>query len=150
MIAAILVMILWAVGGWRITDYVPYYWKWVVGQTATVQIGPSVVHAEVAASQDAQIAGLSGRSYLPIDRGMLFTFATPGSYAFTMRGMEFPLDIIWINQGTIVHIAHRVPPGQETIDPGVTATEVLEVRSGTARGAGWRIGDSVAITFDKK
>ena len=41
--------------------------------------------------------GLSERQSLAEDKGMLFLFEKPDHYAFWMKGMEFPLDIIFIN-----------------------------------------------------
>ena len=45
-----------------------------------------------------QEQGLSGKSQLAQDQGMLFVFAQPGKYYFWMKGMNFSIDIIWIGE----------------------------------------------------
>lgn len=149
MIAAILGIILWTSGGSRVADYVPYYWQWIRGNTATVVIGQQEFNVEVADTSSERATGLSNRSYLPRDKGMLFLFDEPASYAFTLAETEIALDIIWIRDGQIVYIKDTARPGEAMIVPAEPASEVLEINPGIARSNKWQVGDLVTITFDR-
>ena len=67
-----------------------------------VMINNHTFSVEIATTSAQQQQGLSGRNSLPQNQGMLFIFKTAGRYAFWMKGMKFPLDIIFINNNKIV------------------------------------------------
>ncbi len=62
----------------------------------TVQIGSAKFQAEIADTSDQQQQGLGGRPCIGPNQAMLFEFAKPSYYAFWMKDMKFPIDIIWI------------------------------------------------------
>ncbi len=65
----------------------------------------------VADSPDERREGLSGLSSLPDKEGKLFVFDQVGDYGFWMKDMNFPIDIIWIDEDMkIVHIEKNVKP----------------------------------------
>jgi uncharacterized membrane protein (UPF0127 family) len=61
-----------------------------------VTIGSTDIKAEVPKNSTEFAKGLGGRPCILPDQGMLFAFAKPGHYAFWMKDMKFPIDIIWI------------------------------------------------------
>lgn len=107
------------------------------------------VKVEIADNAAEMQKGLSNRESLGKNKGMLFVFAEPGQAAFWMKDMEFPLDIIWIQNDKIVDIAPNLPPlaGEyvSTYQPRVPANYVLEVNAGFAKEHGIKIGDKVDI-----
>ena len=122
-----------------------------------VRIGGLVVEAEVAGTPEERGQGLSGRSSLPDDGGMLFVFQEEGQPGFWMRAMRFPLDFIWISRdGRVVDLTEDVPPPE----PGVLDEElprylpdapilyVLEVDAGVIRQSGVQVGDVVTFKPD--
>jgi hypothetical protein len=116
---------------------------------ARVTIGVHVIDAEVADTPARQQRGLSGRPSLPPGQGMLFVYAEPDRRGFWMPDMHFPIDIVWIRAGRIVHVESDVPhvvSGPLPVyRPRETADRVLEVAAGTAERLGWRVGDAVRI-----
>jgi len=45
------------------------------------------------------------------NQGMLFVFEQPYRYGFWMKGMKFPIDIIWLDSnGVVTHIEHSLKP----------------------------------------
>ncbi|MFA6098767.1 MAG: DUF192 domain-containing protein [Patescibacteria group bacterium] len=148
-IAIIIGSIFWTVGGSRIEEEMPYYLKMVIKETATVTIGKSTFKAEIADTPQALAKGLSGRKSLPADRAMLFVFSQSAKYPFNMINMNFPLDIIWIQDGKIAFISSKVAPGVASIIPEAAANYVLEVNSGYADTNHWQVGQEVTINFDK-
>lgn len=88
---------------------------------------------ELAATSIEQTRGLSNRTTLPENNGMLFVFPSEGVYRFWMKDMLFPLDIVWIAQnGTVVHIEKNAPPCSEACPylGSAAAKFVLEVNTG--------------------
>jgi len=116
---------------------------------AWVEIRGQRVASEVAETPAEQSLGLGRRDALAWDQGMLFFYEQPGFYRFWMKEMRFDIDIVWIRDGRIVDIAHRVPhvPGENgpTVTPAELVDTVLEVPAGYAQSHGWRIGQRVSI-----
>ncbi len=63
-----------------------------------VKIGNLTVDAEVADNFLKRSVGLSNKTHLKNNEGMLFVFKNEGIYGFWMRRMKFPIDIIWISK----------------------------------------------------
>ena len=142
----ILIAMFWSFGGKEIVDYVPYYYQRLTGQSVTVSVKGVTIGTEVEHSAHAKAKGLSGRRNLPLDRGMLFRFETPGKYEFIMQDMRFALDIIWIQDGKIVDIWKSASPNSDppvSHIPTQVASDVLEVRAGVAKN--WEVGNTVEI-----
>lgn len=77
--------------------------------------------------------GLGGRESLCSRCGMLFVFPKAGKWGFWMKGMHFPLDMIWLSHGMVVHIERNVrSDSEEVFTPQVPADQVLEVNAGEA------------------
>ncbi|MDP2432653.1 MAG: DUF192 domain-containing protein [Pseudomonadota bacterium] len=53
---------------------------------------------EVAATPASRERGLSGHERLAPDSGMWFVLPEAGTTGFWMRGMRFPIDLIWVGQ----------------------------------------------------
>jgi len=117
---------------------------------AWVEIKGQRVAVDLALSASEQSLGLGRRDALPWNHGMLFLYYDrPNFYAFWMKEMRFDIDIIWIRDGRIVDIAHRVPhvPGENgpTVRPAEIVDSVLEVPAGYAQSHGWRVGNRVLV-----
>ena len=122
-----------------------------------VHIGGLVVEAEVARTSEERRQGLSGRSSLPDDGGMLFVFQEEGRPGFWMRAMRFPLDFIWISgDGLVVDLTEDVPPPEPGVldedlpryQPDAPVLYVLEVDAGVIRQSGVQAGDVVIFKPD--
>ena len=116
-----------------------------------VEIRRGRVNVEVRRTPAEQAQGLSGRKELAWGDGMLFPYASPRPLRFWMKEMNFAIDMVWIREGRIVEISHRVPPPEPgaathqipTAQPRELADTVLEVPAGYASAHGWRRGDPV-------
>jgi hypothetical protein len=113
-----------------------------------VVLAGQAVDVEIARNESARARGLSGRDGLAPGRGMLFLHERPGLHAYWMKDMRFAIDILWLREGRVVDVAHRVqpePPGTADRDlpsyaPRAPADAVLEVPAGFARAHGWDVG----------
>lgn len=73
-----------------------------------VQIRNKVFSVDVAITEPQVKKGLGGRQSLSNDYGMLFVFDRKDRYSFWMKDMQFPIDILWINDNKIVDISKNV------------------------------------------
>lgn len=115
----------------------------------TILMPKGAIQVEVADSKGEREQGLSGRVSMRNDEGILFVFETPGKYGFWMKDMNFPLDIIWINEnGLVVDIERDLSPDSypKTFINEVDASYVLEVNAGLAKEFGLFLGSKVKIT----
>lgn len=120
---------------------------------AAVMIGGRSYAVEVAQTLEQRAKGLAGREELVAGQGMLFLFSGKSRVSFTMKGMLFPLDIIWIAEGKIVDISKQLPPDTgmfaTAYRPAVPVDMVLELSAGVADADGLKIGDSVVLSYKK-
>jgi uncharacterized protein len=104
---------------------------------------------ELAESRAEQEKGLGERDALAWGTGMYFPYARPGFFTFWMKGMRFPIDIVYVREGRIVEIFPQVPfekgGNGPTIRPSSLADGVIEVPAGYAAVSGWQVGDRVRL-----
>ncbi|KKU88260.1 MAG: hypothetical protein UY16_C0010G0016 [Candidatus Gottesmanbacteria bacterium GW2011_GWA2_47_9] len=105
---------------------------------------------ETAVTREERELGLGNRKTMPMDHGMVFLFGVRGKYDFWMRGMQFPLDFLWIGENKILDITTNVPPpvGNEPpvqLTAKVPVDKILELNAGTVSRLRIQIGDE--ITF---
>ncbi|MFQ5888203.1 MAG: DUF192 domain-containing protein [Candidatus Hydrothermarchaeales archaeon] len=109
------------------------------------------ISAEVVDTKPATQRGLMYRDVIGQDEGMFFVFDHEDTYAFWMKNMNFPLDIIWLDSSyKIVHIEREVPPcDSETCTlytPSKPARYVLETRAGFYSSSGINVGDGITLS----
>ncbi len=123
---------------------------WFVSPRAGVlTVGSIKFRVEIADTDRLRSRGLAGHSNLASDEGMLFIFEDLGLHGFWMRGMEFPLDFIWIRDGRVEGIERNAPP-DNSADPKVyfppePVDNVLEINAGMAEISNIKIGDKVYL-----
>jgi len=109
------------------------------------KINNKILKVEVVQTRPDLLKGLSGRKDLCEDCGMLFNFPDYQTREFWMKDMNFPLDIIWLNDGEIVKISASVPILTDnqitTVNSDTPVNRVLEVNSGWAQKNGVKAGD---------
>lgn len=107
----------------------------------------------VAKSDAERMQGLSGREKLDDDQGMLFIFEQKALYPFWMKNMNFPIDIIYIDNNRVVEIKENATPPAKGQHPSTTmynpkaqANYVLEVNSGEVKDKKIKVGDTVEFS----
>ena len=111
--------------------------------SATLTVRETTFIIELAVSGAEKMKGLSGRASLPTNHGMLFLYDHKERFPFTMMGMNFPLDFIWMDGNVILDITKNVSPGTPVVLPGVPIDKILEINAGEADAVGMNIGDRV-------
>ncbi|OQA02731.1 MAG: hypothetical protein BWY68_00926 [bacterium ADurb.Bin400] len=121
------------------------------GQHAGVIINGKKLTVKLATSPDEKAKGLSGVDSMPQNEGMLFTYTTSSTPTFTMQGMKFPIDIIWIERGRVVGVLERAAVPESSYIPMYTAPApvdmVLEVNAGWVKTNKVKTGDEVLVRW---
>lgn len=118
------------------------------GTTKTSVLEPHSMTYEIVRTPLEQERGLSGRSSIPDNYGMLFVFAKADRYGFWMKDMLVPIDIIWLSDfGTIIKVDASVAPSTypNAFYPPEPVHYVLETRAGYAATRGWTAGSVVPL-----
>ena len=115
----------------------------------TLKIDNITLNIAVANTETEREQGLSGKSELAENEGMLFIFDTEGYYGFWMKDMNFPIDMAWLDKNKkIIYIEKNVLP--ETFPKVFYALEnntpilnqyVLETKANFFEKSGIKIGD---------
>ena len=115
--------------------------------------GSKTYHLIVARTDAEKQLGLSGRTSLDKDTGMLFPFDRKDYYPFWMIQMRFPIDIIYIDDNKVVDIIPNAPIPQTNnpadlpiYKPKAPANYVLEINANQAKDNNIKGGDSVSFS----
>ncbi|EKD43810.1 MAG: hypothetical protein ACD_72C00108G0006 [uncultured bacterium] len=118
----------------------------------TIKVNDKTFNVLMANNMKTWEKGLGGRKNLGKYDGMLFVFPEIKQHVFIMRGMQFPIDIIWFKNGLIVDIAPNISPEpgkadeEFTLYPARDASDrVLELSAGSVEKFNLKIGDKLEI-----
>lgn len=117
----------------------------------TVAVRNTNFFVDVAITAKEKEIGLGNRESLAKDRGMLFVYDHKEVFPFWMKNMRFPIDILWIEDKTIVDITKNIPPPASRTEqlpiyhPSVPVDKVLELPVGTVDRVNIIIGDKITI-----
>lgn len=99
----------------------------------------------IADDVSSRTTGLLGRTELKMDRGMVFLYDTADIRTFHMKGMNFPLDIIFVDsQYTVLNIVEANISDEHITSKG-PAQYVVEINKGLSRKYGISQGSRVTI-----
>ena len=110
------------------------------------------IPVEVADTLKKRSLGLGKRASLKKGWGMLFVFEKRKQHSFWMKDMQFPLDIIWMDNHRIVHIIHNAQPVNSKVEPEVMISPVpvnfvLEIAAGRAAKLRLKTGQRMNFKF---
>jgi uncharacterized membrane protein (UPF0127 family) len=134
----------------------------------TVNLGGKDFHLELALDPETRFHGLSGRTFIEPDGGMLFAFPSPLDLSFVMRDCPIPIDIVFIDSTGRITAMHEMTPepprteDEKVMDPATgtnthyedrlkkypsrfDAQFVIEVAGGTLKTLPLKAGDKVDL-----
>jgi len=83
----------------------------------TVKIDGVVLEVQIADTDPRRARGLMFQEQLPLDEGMLLVFDDANKRSIWMLNMQFPLDVIWIDDNSkVVFIEKNVPPCKTALE----------------------------------
>ncbi len=99
------------------------------------------IKAEIADTPLQYVQGLMFREGLCENCGMLFILPAPTIPSFWMKNMNFPIDIIFLDEGMrVVHVFENVPPCESEpcprYSPRNVSSYVLELPASSAKKYG--------------
>lgn len=115
--------------------------------TDTYQPKQCITLETVDNNQD-RVRGLSGREYMLTNQGMLFVFDQPGNHCIWMKDMNFPIDIVWIDENKIVtDIKKDVKPETypESFCPSKDSKYVIELNAGVSELANLYVSKQINL-----
>ena len=109
--------------------------------------------SRIADTPQSRVKGLMNQDRLPIDEGLLFIFNEYKVHEFWMKNMNFPLDIIFINDEHIIStIIKNAPPCNkdkcEIYKPKNKSLMALEINAGLCEKHAIKIGQSVEFYIE--
>lgn len=117
-----------------------------------VSIDGKRYRVEVASTPEQSRIGLMYRTGLPDRHGMLFTFNPAQTVNFWMKNTKIPLDIVFLDQGKVVHVVQNAQPCLNGSCPVYGSTvpvdQVVELKAGTAEKN--RITSGSLMSIDPK
>lgn len=120
-----------------------------------IKINDLEIKVILADNPEKREKGLSKKENLEEKEGMFFVFDKKDTKPnFWMKGMLFPIDIIWINDEKIVQIDKSVPIPSENISnekliiysPNENIDYALEVNAGFSQKYNLKVNDSVDLS----
>lgn len=122
---------------------------------STVKINDKSFAIEIADSPEALQKGLSDRKSLPKDQGLLFIFDNKAYHTFWMKNMQFPIDIIFIEDNKIISIQKNAQPPKNINEelslykPTKPINKVLEINAGLSEKFDFKSGDMIEIKIEE-
>lgn len=115
------------------------FWKHTVHfDEALLSFDEYPLHIAIARTQNERTRGLSGLEQINSNEGMLFVFGYNDFHTIWMRDMNFPIDIIWLDDsyGVVDYKEHASPDSFRNVNDAEVFTSksparyVLEVQDG--------------------
>ncbi len=129
-----------------------------------VKIGGKTFKLERADTDESRQKGLSGRTEIPADGGMLFAFAEPRRLNFVMRDCPIGIDIIFLDPTGRIVAMHKMKPedpqkASETAEDyerrlrlypsGYGAQFAIELKEGSLDQLKLRNGDQIKLDLER-
>ena len=112
----------------------------------TVYIDELPLRVEIARTKEEKSKGMTGKRNIPWNSGILFVFEKEDKWRVSMEGMNFALDVFWLDHtGRIVYIEHNAQTQRYDVilNPDINAMYILEMRADFADVHNIDIGDIV-------
>ena len=109
----------------------------------TLYLGDGVFATRVAATDADRQVGLGDTASLADNEAMLLAFARDAQWSIWMKDVEYPIDVVWLDdQRRVVHIVKNMPPSSypDSFSPDKPARYVVELAAGTVEKKAIRIG----------
>jgi hypothetical protein len=119
-------------------------------EKSVIKINNQEIKVEIVDSPLAQAKGLADRNSIGENEGMLFIFPRPAIQRFWMKGMKFPIDIIWIKNNQVVGFEENVLPEMAARETDLKiysspepVDKVLEMKANSVKRLQIKVGDLI-------
>lgn len=120
------------------------FWPHTLSST-TVTVGAKTFYADVADTEELRSIGLNEHPSLPDDQAFLMVYDRNDVWPVTTSEIDFPVDIVWINENKqVVYIAKKArPTGTGIFKPNGKSRYVLLLSAGSIDRYGLKPGKTV-------
>ncbi len=149
---ALIVVILLVISGlpvaidWSLSDSYPDRTSVTFVQANGEEV--DTIDVEVSSTPDEMYTGLGDYDSLGRNEGMLFVHAEVDQYTYTMRGMSFPIDIIFIDEQQDITTIHHATLENSTATYTGRAKYVIEVNVHWTTDHNITVGDRIQIHWE--
>lgn len=127
--------------------------QWFIDQVEAIQvergiIGETAITIEIVNDYEERILGLSGRESIPENHAMLFVFPDNDYHGIWMKDMNFPIDIIWLNEfSEVTHMKENVSPDTfpKVFRPTKKTRFILEFNAGFIKENSIKLRDRLVL-----
>ena len=118
------------------------------------KVSDALFNVECVVTPAALQKGLSGRKNLQSGTGMFFLFPTLGKQTMWMPDMNFPLDVVWLDETlSVVHISYGLQPcvSRSNCPPASSIYDVkyaIEMLQGDSQKYGFSIGNTLQVALN--
>lgn len=115
-------------------------------KSPSLKVKEKILSLYVAKTDKDKQIGLSKYKSISNEKGMIFIFDKPDYYPFWMKGMKFPIDIIYIKDNKVITVLKdlRAESSDSVIYyPTAPANKVLEINAGLSTQYNITPGDTV-------
>ncbi len=128
------------------------FYKKNVDNFIKIKINEVELRVELARSPAEHYLGLSNRGSLENISGMLFLFSDKQVRSFVMRDMLISLDIVFIDENTIIDVYKNLPFDKKSqkilYKSSSPVDKVLELEAGLFDYYNFQVGDKIKILKD--
>lgn len=121
---------------------------------SNLHLGDGIFKAELAKTSPERSQGLLGRSSIDKNKAMLLAFPSSDRWKITIKDMQFPVDIVWLDQFKkvvyIVKDASTETSSTDTFRPKSNAKYVVELAAGTVDSKSINIGRIAIFEVDEQ
>lgn len=123
---------------------------WQMYQTQSMlRLNGASFHITIMRTEAEREKGLSGTEKLPQGEAMLFVFPGDTVPRMWMKGMKYPIDMVWLNDAKqVVYVVENATPSsypQTIYASPVSARYVIEFPSGTVKKINIQKGAPVGL-----
>lgn len=115
-----------------------------------LEINNTKINLIVSDTEGLRTKGLSDTKELKDNEAMLFVFAVPSKYGFWMKDMNYPIDIIWLDEDKkVVHIEKNASPESypKVFFPPENSLYVLEFNGGFSTRNSITVGNFLDFNY---
>tara|TARA_Y100000310_G_scaffold331151_1_gene404206 strand:- start:117 stop:473 length:357 start_codon:yes stop_codon:yes gene_type:complete len=108
-----------------------------------------VLNCDLILSHGEKMLGLKNFSSLAQDSGLWFTYDVADYYMFWNKGVEFPIDILFLDDMEINTIVSLEADSNKIVMPVRKSDFIIEINKGVAKEAGLRVGSKIVKIKNK-
>ncbi len=125
------------------------YTFWPNGGATSVSIGPKTFYADVADTDETREIGLTQHATLKENQALLMIYDHDAVRPMMTKGMQFPVDIVWLDSNKrVAFVARNAKPSETNVfRPSGKTRYVMMFPAGSAAKYNISVGQSVDFSY---